>query len=283
MSRKVRLAPDLEVSAQSVEEARFIYREVFQDNCYLRGVELGPRPTVVDVGANIGLFALRVLRQYPEAQLVCFEPAPESFRLLQQNLRSYSARLLPIAVADREGRELFYYYPWLPGNSTLNPRMLDPITLDKLYFALLATESAWWKRLPFQLPGLGRWLFRVLAYLIWGRPQVVETPVTRLSTWLEPDLEIDLLKIDVERAEMRVLDGLEEDDFARIGRLAIEVTSLDLERGHLERLTSRLEGLGYQISVTESDPSRRARQAIEQNLGLEGRVDHLVLAWRVGS
>lgn len=41
-------------------------------------------PTVLDVGANRGSFALAVLRRYPGAKVECYEPHPDAFSQLEQ-------------------------------------------------------------------------------------------------------------------------------------------------------------------------------------------------------
>ena len=41
---------------------------------------------IVDVGANIGAFCIAASRLYPQAQIICAEPSPETYFLLQWNL-----------------------------------------------------------------------------------------------------------------------------------------------------------------------------------------------------
>ena len=69
--------------------------------CVLRGRKAAyfsknlPAPggvrTIVDVGANVGASALFWKARYPEARLLCFEPVPENFVLLTQNLAGYAS------------------------------------------------------------------------------------------------------------------------------------------------------------------------------------------------
>jgi FkbM family methyltransferase len=47
---------------------------------------------VVDLGAHIGLFGLFVLRRYPSAHVVAFEPDPRNFRALSCTVRSNRPR-----------------------------------------------------------------------------------------------------------------------------------------------------------------------------------------------
>src|SRR5258706_6162005 len=47
--------------------------------------------TIVDVGANVGASALFWKARYPAARLLCFEPVPDNFALLSQNLADYAS------------------------------------------------------------------------------------------------------------------------------------------------------------------------------------------------
>ena len=44
---------------------------------------------VIDGGANIGLFAIKMKNDFPEAKVISIEPDPENFKLLQKNLSQY--------------------------------------------------------------------------------------------------------------------------------------------------------------------------------------------------
>lgn len=76
------------------------------------GYEVPPEPPdrVVDAGANIGLFALHAARHFPDASLVCYEPDPENFALLERNLASNAidADLHRAGVWSRPGT-LYYH------------------------------------------------------------------------------------------------------------------------------------------------------------------------------
>lgn len=77
---------------------------------------------VVDVGAHIGGFSVPLARLHPTARLLCFEPDPESFALLQENLRRNGiarAEAVPAAVAARAGRRPLYPCPESPVRSSL--------------------------------------------------------------------------------------------------------------------------------------------------------------------
>jgi FkbM family methyltransferase len=68
---------------------------------------LGRPPVVVDLGANIGLFDLWVLRSFPDAEIVAIEPDPANLAVFRRcvaiNDPSTSLEVVPAAAATREG------------------------------------------------------------------------------------------------------------------------------------------------------------------------------------
>jgi FkbM family methyltransferase len=86
-----------------------IYLELFARQIYaFKSSSL--RPVILDVGANVGLASIYWHRQWPQAELVCFEPDPRLFSLLTWNIGNRavaSAELLNKAVADIAGPALF--------------------------------------------------------------------------------------------------------------------------------------------------------------------------------
>lgn len=57
---------------------------------------------------------------------------------------------------------------------------------------------------------------------------------------------IDLLKTDVKKSELDVLEGIVPEDWPKIKQLVIEVHNID---GQLEKIRKRLEGYGFTVSV----------------------------------
>src|SRR5687768_7158921 len=89
------------------------------------GIPLWPGMTVVDVGANIGLFALEVLQRCAgNLRLLAFEPAPASFAHLERNVGDLfpesAVQLFPCALAACPGEATFYYRPRAPVLSSLS-------------------------------------------------------------------------------------------------------------------------------------------------------------------
>ncbi len=66
----------------------WIIKETWLDRFYERyGVPIGAGWTVIDIGAGIGDFAIYAATRHPTNRVYAFEPFPESFHLLSENLR----------------------------------------------------------------------------------------------------------------------------------------------------------------------------------------------------
>ncbi|GAA1991206.1 FkbM family methyltransferase [Amycolatopsis minnesotensis] len=206
-------------------EIRFLHQEIFLDNCYLgAGVTLPSRPVVVDAGANVGLFSLAAKAARPLATVYALEPMPATFTALLANLAHYGhadVTALELALgAMKEDVATFTYYPGLPGNSTRHP------------------ESK--ARTRERYPAAAR-------LLAGGRP--VRVRVEPLSDVLDAvgcPRRIDLVKVDVEGAELDVLAGIRDRDWPRIRQLAVETDQLDAVRELLER-----KGFGTTVRVPD--------------------------------
>ncbi len=63
--------------------------------------------TVLDIGANMGAFTFLVCKLYPDAQIVSFEPEPENYEVLLENIRrlDHHHQITPVmkAVWGHEG------------------------------------------------------------------------------------------------------------------------------------------------------------------------------------
>jgi hypothetical protein len=64
---------------------------------------------------------------------------------------------------------------------------------------------------------------------------------------------IDLLKVNVEKAERDVLDGIEERDWPKVRQITMQVHDLD---GRVEAMRAELAGRGFEVEV-DQDPLLR--------------------------
>jgi amino acid adenylation domain-containing protein/FkbM family methyltransferase len=231
----------LEVFHQNRNETEFIYHQIFEDQLYLKhGISLEPGDCVFDVGANIGLFTLFVYHHVRNASVYSFEPIPSNFEKLRNNVALYGldANLFNCGLSDREGTATFTFYPnWSASSGA--------------YASVKEEEEA----LKTFLVNQGELVAEYADELIEGRYQgeEVRCQLYPLSEMIrQHNIErIDLLKLDVEKSELDVLNGIENDDWEKIKQIVIEVHDIE---GRLDRITSMLETKGFNI-VTEQDAS----------------------------
>lgn len=76
---------------------------IFLDDEYgLRKIESAPK-TIVDIGANIGLFSLKAGLLFPEAKIHVYEPNPRLKSYLSKNLEQIPGDFYQEAVGARDG------------------------------------------------------------------------------------------------------------------------------------------------------------------------------------
>lgn len=87
-------------------DARFVLNEIYLDRVYdMPGVDYQNLTNVLDLGANIGLYATYISSLNPNATIYCFEPAADNFRILERNIHRnrVNAKLFQAAVSTEDG------------------------------------------------------------------------------------------------------------------------------------------------------------------------------------
>lgn len=98
------------VKSYDVYDTGVLFQEIFIYQQYFFKTDT-PTPWIIDCGSHIGLSILYFKALYPQAQLLGFEPAPETFKLLKENVkrnRLKDVRLENKAVSNEEGKMKFY-------------------------------------------------------------------------------------------------------------------------------------------------------------------------------
>jgi 31-O-methyltransferase len=253
----VELAPGQRAWCVSPAQARLLWPQV---KAYFRhGIQLQAGDTVIDVGANIGLFSL--LASHWGAvplRIVAVEPVPEVHAALQANLAQMhsEAQALCCALGAAPGRMALHHYPRASMLSTLHPESLtNAIGREQIQTSLaqLPPRWRWLARLP---KALQRILIDIgMHWLL--RPQLLECPVQTLSDVIDTHGldRIDLLKIDAERAEWDVLLGLRSEHWPRVQRIAMEIHDTE---GRLAQIQQLLMAQGLTQQHLEQEPKMRA-------------------------
>ncbi len=111
-----------QIAYVSKPDVAFLYREVYEKQTYLQhGVTISPGNTVLDVGANIGIFAAYAARKVGKRGLViAVEPVPPTWEVLQYNMDvlqgpgEYESSKLPapnLSLYWRRARNLMLVLP----------------------------------------------------------------------------------------------------------------------------------------------------------------------------
>jgi len=73
------------------------------------GLKFHGPPVVLDIGANVGAFAIWALRRWPGAKLICYEPHPLNFEMLKQNVPGAELHQIAIAPGSSTNGDLHLY------------------------------------------------------------------------------------------------------------------------------------------------------------------------------
>jgi 31-O-methyltransferase len=189
----------------------FQIAEIAGEQTYLRhGIEVGPGDLVLDVGANVGVAAVFFAELCHVSVVHSFEPVGPVFRLLAQNVSGIEACVAhEQGLADAARRAEIAYYP---GACAMSGLYADPERDRDLVRTVLLNHGASSEQARESLAG---------RY----EPSTLTCELGTLSSFLAEHLidRVALLKIDVERAELDVLAGIDDADWPKLAQLVVEV------------------------------------------------------------
>jgi FkbM family methyltransferase len=225
------------ISQLNSYETDFVFHEIFEKNVYIRnGIRLAKKSVVVDIGANIGLFSLFIKERCPTASIYAFEPIPDAYRCLVENCRRFhgSVRAENLAVSEKAGSAKFSYYPGYSVISGLHANRETDVRVIETGMRG-SREAA-------QKDGIRE--------VVASRLEEVERLDVKTETMSGiihkyQLATIDLLKIDAERSEVQILDGIVSRDWPKIDQIVMEIHSRE-DRLIIESL---LVSKGYRIAT----------------------------------
>lgn len=210
-------------------EVSFLRQEV--GSYFAHGIEFAPGATVLDVGSNIGVFSAAVYERLGgDARIYAFEPLPPLYATLERNARDFfdgHLTALPYGLASGDNELDFSYFP---AATIFSSSWRDQDNVEDERRRVTASIVAMIRQ-----GDLGRVLRRVpapvLRALVGRRLRVmrqIETHRVRvrpLSAVLDEQGidHVDLLKIDVEGAELDVLRGIEDRHWPLVRQAVVEV------------------------------------------------------------
>jgi amino acid adenylation domain-containing protein/FkbM family methyltransferase len=254
---RYQLPNGLAILHQNKNETDYLYQEIFENQTYVKhGIDLPDGACVFDVGANIGLFTLFVLAHCPNARIFAFEPIFPIFETLRLNVELYgdNVKLFPFGLSDKISSASFTFYPNYSMMSGLSEyaHAGGDVEVVKRYLRHQQSEGT-----------LGAdSLLEHADELLADRfvDQIYESQLRTLSEVIRNERieRIDLLKIDVQRAELDVLNGIEDSDWSRIHQVVMEVHDAkgEASEGRLQQISSLLESRGFQVTSEQDEALR---------------------------
>jgi FkbM family methyltransferase len=184
-----------------------LFREIFVWRCYTRGFYSPvPGDTVLDVGANIGMFTVFLRWLAPGIRVHAFEPIAHTREQLEANVRAnHLADLVtvhPVAVAAENGT-MILHHGGTNGHSSVIASRFSSLEQETVACIDLATAL--------QLAGAGT---------------------------------IQLLKIDTEGSEVEILEGIGPAVLGQVERVVVEYHGF-ARPGSREVVTRALHASGF--------------------------------------
>ncbi len=176
----------------------------------------------VDVGANVGMYSLTVAKEFKDKaiQVIAIEAHPENFKALLRNIRcnSFEEIITPInkAVSNYQGR------------ITLFERSHDGTRVDSELYSVCNDAS------------IDK--FNILH----PEGKTLEVECDTLDN-LVKDHQVDVIKIDVEGAEVQVLKGASQ-TLKRIRKIAVEIHG-----DNSKQVEEELTRYGFQLATLKEN------------------------------
>lgn len=162
-----------QVFYRNEDEFKRIYKEIF----VYREYKFSPKtksPFIIDCGSHIGLSILYFKSIYPDSKIIGFEPNPENFQILQKNIKENklsNVKVFNYALSDKE-------------------------SVTNLHVSFKENDPWTWGD--------------TVIYNMWGdkdNDKKVSIKTVKLSKYI--DKQVDLIKIDIEGSEQKVLEEIE--------------------------------------------------------------------------
>lgn len=237
----------LEIVHLNRYETDYVYQEIFGDQSYLRhDIQLADGDTVIDIGANIGLFSLFVMSRCKNPAIYACEPSPRVFDLLRANCAAYGdpsrVHVFNCGVSGKKGTGTFTFYQHSSVFSSFHPDAGE----DRA-----AVQAVVRNVLEQELPGAVHEADVQDLTTARLHSETIECPLTTVSDLIrENGIErIHLLKIDAEKSELAILRGIDEEHWPLIEQLVIEVH--DRSRAAVESIDQQLTRRGFRCAVVE--------------------------------
>lgn len=276
--KQVQLNDGLTVQALSRTDAKVIYHEIWSMQSYDKhGIVVNDNDTIIDVGANIGLFSIHLAQQQQGLQLFAFEPVQPIYECLTRNSeplqRKHTVHLFNAGLSNQPGNVPFSFCPALSMVAGMYSQELQKQQSGNAsVYAWLIAMIQDLQRAHIIPAWIGRplaialtWpIIRILLLLLLVLPllalliylkvttRTINCNLTTLSTIFRENniTTAHLVKIDVEGAELDVLQGIAAADFQKIKQLVIEVHDIN---NRVQQITKLLQENNFTVMIDQEE------------------------------
>lgn len=195
---------------------------------------LRPNDVFLDVGAHYGYFSLLASRLVEDnGRVISFEAAPSSFSILNKNVaNTHNIQPHHLAVSDANSTITFYEFPNLYSEyNTISPQQFQ--------------QEKWFKEYA---------------------PKEINISCIQLDNFLGEEMIPDMIKIDVEGAEYKVLKG--SSGLLKEFSPVIIMEYLSNARGNLAHVEAHnlLTSLGYHANIIDNTGNIHPISSVENYL-----------------
>ncbi|HGE72475.1 TPA: FkbM family methyltransferase [Candidatus Poribacteria bacterium] len=192
-----------------------IYKEIFVAEYLTALDDFVPKKgdIIFDVGAGEGFYSILMKQKVNDISVYAFEPFPDIQKILQYHLDVNginNVTIVPKALYNNVGRGIYFFK-----HDYGNGFVLSPTEIDKNSLSTMASCDSYTK-IPIEFD------------TIYNFVQTMNIA------------RIDILKVDVEGAEMKVLEGAKE-FLSNVKKIVIEVHSTELK----EQVNRHLSEFGF--------------------------------------
>lgn len=241
---EVKLPNGYIVYCRNKEELNFLYEEIFENKMYMKhGISLEDNSIVIDAGANIGMFSIFISTSFKGCKLYSFEPIPQTFEVLKKNAELYkNITAINSGLSNYIGEAEFSYFPTVSTDS-VQIKYRENHEEDLRY----GIANHYKKRISDEIV-LKRFVDHVMSKKILNET-ICKCRMTTLSEMINlyNIKHIDLLKIDVEKSEFEVLEGIDEGTWNKISQVVMEVHGLSDEE--ISILSNIFSTRGYKVYI----------------------------------
>lgn len=220
-----------EIGYSNKEEFNILKNEIFSKEIYKTNISK-KNPLIIDVGSHIGLSILYFKQQYPDSRILAFEPNPNVFPLLEENIiynKIKEVSLHNIALGNKASLRNFYI-----DNSGLDCFSTGSFTKDSWEGTQSTTQ--------------------------------IMVKVEPLSKYINE--EVDILKMDVEGAETEIIKELDKAGKLKYIKTII-IEFHPIKNRKYKNITSILEKNGFKVKVKQDPLGSQLVDILGENMSKE--------------